>query len=202
MYIVQKNIKILFILFAILTLIQSCKDKPIDTPIPTEVEDAYPNFVDTGANMVAYKVDGKIRVAKNISKLDTSRGFFSCGYFYHDYPKLFFFIAQRFSDESYESIQIDIQDLFTTGEYIIASPDTTSYFGIYNIGSNENNAKQFTTTDEDSGYVYITKIDTIKGFVAGRFEFTARYIFGSSKKRITEGRFDLKYYRNVPGRFN
>ena len=193
MYIVQKSIKTLFILFTILTLIQSCKDKPIDTPIPTEVEDVYPNFVDTGANMVAYKVDGKIRVAKNISKLDTSRGFFSSGYFYHDYPKLYFFIAQRFSDESYESIQIVIQDLITIGKYKLELADTTLYSGTYNIGTNENNAKQFVTNNIDTGYVYITKIDTIKGFVAGRFEFTARYYFGSAKKRITEGRFDLKY---------
>lgn len=193
MCISQKKIKILLILFAILTLIQSCKDKPIDTPIPTEVEDVYPNFVDTGANMVAYKVDGKIRVAKNISKLDSSRGFFSSGYFYHDSPKLFFFIANRISDESYESIQIVIQDLITIGKYKLELADTTLYSGTYNIGTNENNAKQFVTNNIDTGYVYITKIDTIKGFVAGRFEFTARYYFGSAKKRITEGRFDLKY---------
>jgi hypothetical protein len=70
---------------------------------------------------------------------------------------------------------------------------TFSDTGTYNIGTNENNAKQFVTNNIDTGYVYITKIDTIKGFVSGRFEFTARYYFGSAKKRITEGRFDLKY---------
>lgn len=56
------------ILITFISLI-SCKEDPKNapTPIPIEIEDEWPIFVDTGANIVAFKVDGKIRVTKNIS---------------------------------------------------------------------------------------------------------------------------------------
>ena len=45
-----------------------CSEDVKNNPTPVELEDEWPTFVDTGANLVAYKVDGKVRVAKNISR--------------------------------------------------------------------------------------------------------------------------------------
>ena len=185
----------LTILTAFIFLI-SCKEDPktVPTPIPMEVEDEWPIFVDTGANVVAYKVDGKIRVAKNISKLDSTRGYISCFYFLHQEYKRFAFEGSRISDERFESIWIDIGDLQETGIYKLGGNlfffNNGSYFGgPFQFGT------QFSTNDLDSGIINITKIDTIKGFITGTFEFDAEYAFGSNKVKITEGRFDLKYYR-------
>lgn len=189
------NSKYIIILFSIAMLILSCKDKPIDTPSPTEVEDVYPNFVDTGANMVAYKVDGKIRVAKNISKADSGRGYLSCGYSLHEKTKRFYFIGERISDNSFESATIILYDLLTEGTYNLKSTNEVYNIGTFYSGPNESSAKGYKTNQIDSGVVIITKIDTIKGYVTGRFEFTGRYVFGSDTKKITEGRFDVKYYR-------
>lgn len=189
-----------FILLAsiILAFISSCKDndpKTTPTPIPVEVEDEWPDFVDTGANLVAYKVDGKIRVTKNISKLDSTKGYLSCGYSLHDKYKYFFFIGNRISDDTFESVGIFIGDLKDTGLFILGGTSLLFNGGSYSSGTNENNAKQYATSKLDSGYIIVTKIDTIKGVITGRFEFTGQYVFGSQKKKITDGRFDLKYYR-------
>ncbi len=187
----------LLIFLIVLCFYIGCKDDPktIPTPIPIEVEDEWPNFVDTGANMLAYKVDGKIRVAKNISKLDSTSGFLSCGYLFKNEYKLFFFHADRISDEKFESIWIDIGDMPETGIYKLGGNSFFFNNGSYFGGPEEVIAKQYSTTDLDSGILNITKIDTIKGFITGTFEFDAEYAFGTNKVKITEGRFDLKYYR-------
>lgn len=194
----KKTIQLLLIISFIIII--SCKDNdpkstPAPTPIPVEEEDEWPNFVDTGANVVAYKVNGKIRVTKNISKIDSTRGYISCFYFLHQQYKLFAFEGNRISDERFEGIVIEIGDLEQPGMYKIGG---NSYFfnnGSYFGGPEESSAKQYSTNELDSGYIVITKIDTIKGYITGTFEFTGRYAFGTEKKKITEGRFDLKYYR-------
>ena len=186
----------LLILLTSLSFLISCKDDPkiIATPTPVDVEDVWPTFVDTGANMLAYKINGKIRVATNISKTDWTHGVLSCFYLLHENPKHFSFIGNRISDEAFEGIQIVINDLKAIGQFKLESVNT-QYVGAYKKGTNENHAKQHTTNDIDTGYVLITRIDTIKGYITGRFEFTGRYVFGNEKVKITEGRFDLKYYR-------
>lgn len=182
--------------FAIMILLLSSSCKKTDSPIPSpiEIEDEWPNFVDTGANMLAYKVDGKIRVAKNISKKDSTSGFLSCGYLLKNENKRFFFVGNRISDEKIESILMDLGDLEAPGMYKLGGNsfllNNGSYFaGPFQFGT------QYSTNELDSGYITITKIDTVKGFITGTFEFNGEYEFGSNKVKITEGRFDLKNYR-------
>ncbi len=186
----------LLIFLIVLCFYIGCKDDPktIPTPIPIEVEDEWPNFVDTGANMLAYKVDGKIRVAKNISKLNPG-GYLRCFYFSQQQYKRFVIEGDRISDEKFESIWIDIGDMPETGIYKLGGNSFFFNNGSYFGGPEEVIAKQYSTTDLDSGILNITKIDTIKGFITGTFEFDAEYAFGTNKVKITEGRFDLKYYR-------
>lgn len=184
----------ILIFFAILILLISCKEDPKTTPKPIEVEDEWPTFVDTGANVVAYKVEGKIRVVKNISKIDPNKGFLSCFYFLNQQYKRFAFEGDRISDEKFETIKIDIDNLEEPGIYKIGGNidlfNNGSYFaGPYHFGT------QYTTNELDSGIISITKIDTIKGFITGTFEFNGEYVFGSNKVKITEGRFDIKYKR-------
>lgn len=184
----------ILIFFAALFILIGCKDDPQTIPTPVEIEDEWPEFVDTGANMVAYKVDGKIRVVKNISKTDPNKGFLSCFYFLKQQNKRFAFEGDRISDEKIETIKIDIDNLEEPGIYKIGGNidlfNNGSYFaGPYHFG------KQYTTNELDSGIISITKIDTIKGFITGTFEFNGEYVFGSNKVKITEGRFDLKYRR-------
>lgn len=187
---------LIFFIFSTLILF-SCKDEPTPTPTPTpiEVEDEWPTFVDTGANLVAYKVDGRIRVCKNISKIDSTQGFLSCGFGLHENPKYFYLIGERISDETYESVTVSVYNLVDTGKYILENFNTTFNLGSFTTGLNENQSKEYTSNEIDTGYVIVTKIDTIKGFITGRFEFTGRYVFGIETKKISEGRFDVKYYR-------
>lgn len=190
----MKKFKLLYLLTLGIIFI-GCKDNSTTTPTPIEIEDEWPTFVDTGANVVAYKVDGKIRVTKNISKLDSTRGYLSCGYILHEKYKYFFFEGNRISDQTFESVEIYIGDLKDTGLFIIGGTSLWFNGGYYSSGTNENTAKQYATNELDSGYIVITKIDTIRGVITGRFEFNGQYVFGTEKKKITEGRFDLKYYR-------
>lgn len=172
----------------------SCKKTDSPIPLPIEIEDEWPDFVDTGANMVAYKVDGKIRVVKNVSKTNPNIGVLSCGYFLNQVPKYFFIIGNRIEDERFDGITIQIQDLIDTGYYNLDYQDAEN-LASYKIGSNEVTSKPFEQNINDKGFVIITKIDSVNGYITGRFEFDCTYIYGSEKKRITEGRFDVKYYR-------
>lgn len=187
----------LLLLLVLSSYFISCKDDPkiIPTPTPVEVEDEWPTFVDTGANVVAYKVDGKIRVAKNISQLDPTKGYLSCGYSLHDKMKYFYFEGNRISDETFQSVEIHIGNLVDTGLFTLGGNSSLFNGGSYANGTNENTARAFTTSEIDSGYIKISKIDTVKGIITGTFGFSSQYVFGNEKVKITEGRFDLKYYR-------
>ncbi len=178
----------------ILLLSSSCKKTDSPIPSPIEVEDEWPNFVDTGANIVGYKVDGKIRVNKNISTVYPNYWVNSCLYQANDSIKSFYFEANRIADNLFQSVYINISDIKDTGYYKIKGNSGVD-LAVYVEGISPNNNTSYPTNNNDSGYIYISKIDISNQIISGKFEFIGKDFFGSEKKKITNGQFDLKYYR-------
>lgn len=181
------------ILIAFISLV-SCKEDSKTIPTPIEIEDEWPNFVDTGANIVAYKVNGKVRVNKNISTIYPNYWVASCLYQANDSIKSFYFEANRVADDLFQSVYINISDVKDTGYYKI-NGDLGVNLAVYVEGVSPNNIKNYPTNNNDSGYIYISKIDFSNRIISGKFEFIGKDFFGSEKKKITNGQFDLKYFR-------
>lgn len=182
---------ILLLSVVLLMLFNSCNKTDSPIPSPIEIEDEWPNFVDTGANIVAYKVDGKIRINKNLSTKYPELGTITCMYFKDSIQSIFYLETNRITDTSFYSLSISIHKMQDTGVYKLIESELSQ--GVFSIGTNPNNTKPYVSSQNDTGYLHISKIDTSKRIITGDFSFRAKYYFGIDEKKITQGRFDLKY---------
>src|SRR5690606_3980033 len=176
-----------------LSLMSSCKDKDKDQPEPiTEVPLEMPPFTDTGANMFAFKVDGKVVVAQN-STDNGVKPIFAIYLASSNTNKALEIEGRYIKDDYYESAVIRMF-LDSPGVYEISNPNIAGQ-GVYHIGT-DNLTHSYVTNYDKIGQIIITKIDTEKKIIAGKFNFSGRDLFGSdtSIKKITEGQFDVIYY--------
>lgn len=179
------------LIFTCLLSFIGCKVDLPPTPTPVEIEDEWPTFIDTGANIVAYRVNGKIRVSKNISNKYPELYTNICVYIQNELNNYFSFESNRITDEKYNHILIS-KAINDTGLYKIGGSDITA-IGVYLEGESPSKNTPYTANENDSGILYITKIDNIKRIICGKFQFTCKDYYGIEKKEITEGQFDLKY---------
>lgn len=106
--------------------------------------------------------------------------------------------ASRFGDHLFQSISMDVNAPINIGTYRL-----NSYNRLAKFIDEETKCKYQTDSISASGILETTRLDTIKKILSGRFNFVAlKYntddrtsIFKcDSLIKVTEGRFDLKYY--------
>jgi len=156
-----------------------------------------PAYTDTGAEVIAFRVNGKIVISED--RIRRTRGF-SSGFFkpVGEDKYLLFFQGGYWSKDRCEGVRIHIDVIVDTGTFILKeSTFTNDNQGQYYVGPNESLATAYTTRDNLKGYVYIKKIDTIKRIIAGTFEFDAKIFnwFGpeDDSLSVTDGIFDMTY---------
>ncbi len=94
-----------------------------------------------------------------------------------------------------ESVFIYLRKATQTGIYPLNFLTETKPNALFplNYGSVRLGSNEYVTTNVYTGWVNVTKADTLTGIVAGTFEFTAVNRRDPSKAlRVTDGRFDVK----------
>lgn len=186
----MKALNLIFANF-IFVMILSCKDEkpPTPTPIPA---DTIPAYTDTGANVFACKVNGRVVFIKNLPS-DTTPPPIKFVYLTNDsnsaYIKCF---GELIKENYYESISFTLINVTDTGKYKLGVNFNLDN-GTYLIGVNENDNSAYTTGEVDTGEVHILKYDKVNRIISGKFIYNARYFFGDEIIKITDGQFDLKY---------
>jgi hypothetical protein len=153
------------------------KPKPLPEPtLPAETQE--------GKHTFGCLVNGKVwvpRGSKSASHVNSMNADYDGNYFY--------VTASLFSDQVDQSIAIHItQGMNKPGVYLLNNrkesylyfddANTDCYYGLDSL--------------PQSGIIEITKIDTKKFFISGRFSFTLVQP-GCDTIRVTDGRFDVKY---------
>ena len=153
-------------------------------------DDDLPDPSQSGANMMAAKINGK-PWQKNSSwsvmhgdGLDAS---------YSGAKGYFWLMGAREADDFDNSIHLSLSGVKHTGDYTLKEKSSGNY-AILNDYKERNNSKSYLTTAASTGRVTVTKLDTVNRIVSGTFSFRA-YLQGSTTEyvNVTDGRFDVKY---------
>jgi hypothetical protein len=172
--------------------------------LPGCKKDNLPEPSQTGANVIACKVNGKAWIADAGQSFNQKK--FSLLYNSRFKPKRQFVLSgYRITKDGNSHIMLAVEDVRTTGTHSFAF-DTQPYPG--NMVS-QNHASyiqykpsqaEYLTNSRYTGSITFTRVDTINHILAGTFEFTAEHTGspGSSDSpgqtvKVTDGRFDIKY---------
>jgi hypothetical protein len=181
----MKKIRFLPLLL-LLTLFQwGCKDK---LPEPSQ----------SGANVVACKVNGKVWIA---DEGDSFRGKKFTVYYYNDLynKRRFVLYANRIAKDNNSNIVLAVTDVRTTGTHYFSFdtnpyPDNRLFLNHGSYFLNKPDQARYTTSSRYTGSITFTRVDTVRHIFAGTFEFTAANIDGSGQTvKVTDGRFDVNY---------
>jgi len=179
--------KLIFLLLSLTGIINvsSCRKEPINE-MPPETQ--------TGANTFGCLIDDELFVGGCCAPWMQS----AIGGEYHSISKKLYFgaygkIGNKAAGDIYMQIdtpQENITQKFTEARYAPDSDLRPQIATINGIGY------CLTLSTANDGTCVITKFDTIKKIVSGRFEFIGICTSNSDStvtKHITEGRFDLKF---------
>lgn len=167
---------------AALLLLTTCE--PVKLPPETQ----------EGANTFGCRINGKKWVPTG--KRNTFNGSMfpgvNGGFFKIGLDTTFYLYIRAYKDE--ESVQLWARNVTKAGKYELkylteTKPNalTPPNYGSVHFGD------EYVTTNVYTGWVNVTKADTLTGVVAGTFEFTAVNRRDPSKTlRVTDGRFDVK----------
>lgn len=178
-----------YLLLSSLTIIFFSCTKKDDVEVVVE---QMPNYTELGLNTAAFRVNGKLTIAKSI---DNFPPVLSEMYPRHN-TNYFLVRIDRKTPSSYESIMIKIFGIRDTGIYYARNRCEicdSSYISYYN--SRIGNGYMYYATRNHVGVIHITKLDTANRIVAGKFYFTGKLFENGDEKdtiRITEGQFDTK----------
>ena len=144
--------------------------------------DLLPKPTQTGANMMAAKVNGKVW---------QHRGCIGCMGLRVNYDDRILFGITGDNPDQKIGITLIISSLKSIGTYDLKLEGSNNNFGeLYN--SKENII--YLTSNSNTGKVTITKIDLTKKIISGTFEFTAEDENNPSNTiRVTDGRFDVPF---------
>lgn len=188
---------ILQLLICIIVLMYciSCSDNDSPNITPTKIDTLMPAYTDTGANVAAFKINGRKVIAED--KLRRSRSITLLITKNVDSPyAILYLVAAYQSLPWYEGISFSIDNFVDTGYYYLN--DQNEYNpngGQYLVGKADIPLIRFHTTDEYSGWVHIKKYDREKKILSGTFEFQALDLYGwYGNVSITDGIFDATYY--------
>lgn len=189
----------ILLLFLTIVLI-SCKDET-KSVTPTNMVFEMPPYTDTGANVLAYKTNGV--VYRNYDYTGSSDEVMCMRFIDIDAPEkgyILYLEGNTIEKDIFHSVNITIQGVDHVGRYYLKQSNIDNRnAGEFKIGRSELIFSFFNTTDEYTGYIDITKLDTTNNIVAGRFDFKTKFNdFGTPSIdtfAITSGQFDLKYYQ-------
>lgn len=189
---------ILFFLLSVFALL-SCEEKQVGLePSQTVSKDTVmPAYTDTGANTLAYKVNGEVIrsanwinyttgiVALRMKSIDPQEGY------------LLVVEGQTVTRSKYQSVVIKLSNVLDTGKYIAKESNLNNYNQMqYIIGKDADINSTYVTTDLHKGYIHLKKLDTLNKIAAGTFYFTGKlFLWGEEKDtlQISEGQFDVKF---------
>ncbi len=148
--------------------------------------DQLPKPTQTGADMMAAKINGKVWQKKACFSCIGGGSGLSV-----NYDNTYFFGVTGQNNDQKITVSIVIPELKATGSYELNSKIPINSYARVN-DSNQNIL--FYTSNASKGTVIITKLDTNNKIISGTFEFTAEDESNPNNIiRVTEGRFDVKY---------
>lgn len=164
-----------YILFVFLVLFSSFNCKKDDLPKPTQ----------TGANIMAAKVNGKTWEKKACwSCTGGGDGLIV------DYDDRAFFAVTGEDPDQGLIIALAITSLKSTGTYQLTSKNL-NFARLFK----SNEGKYYFTSINNTGTVTITKLDLTKKIISGTFELTAEDENNPANTiRVTGGRFDVTFF--------
>ncbi len=116
-------------------------------------------------------------------------------------PGFYWIRTQMFNEDNNKWFELEIYQVFEEKEYRFETDSIhIEYFDDFKHCYYSNYSEYFEKYN-DTGYIHITKLDTIRGIISGTFAFTLTNIpyvddtaaTCDSVIRITDGRFDLKF---------
>lgn len=157
--------------------ILSCKKDPL--PKPTQ----------TGANMMACRVNGEKWIAGDYL---TTKG--APTGWYDKQNKVLNIYGKHIDKRLNRTITITVKNVAATGTYsLVNSPFSQGFCGIFDFRPD----KYYYTDYQNSGSITFTRFDTVNRIYSGTFSFKAtRYVATNVANstdviRITDGRFDV-----------
>ena len=142
----------------------------------------------TGSNSMSAKVDGKSWSRKPCWEcIGGGKGLRI------DYDDRDYFALQGQDPDFGMTIEFAIYSMPGVGTYQLNSTYSLSNKNI-NVALLFKNNKEYTTTEQSTGVINITKVDLLKKIVSGTFTFTAEEEGNPANTiQVTDGRFDVTF---------
>ena len=177
--------KKLLVALSILAFVTACKKDVDELPPATQ----------SGANTFGAKVDGKFWIPQGFGPVPANDILYA-----HFVPGRDLYIeAKNFASSPNETeFRLFIKGVTATGTYMFNSissgyPSTAVSYAYY-VKRNITPENEWITSNQYTGSVTITALDTIARFVSGTFQFNAINLYNNPiPLTVTEGRFDVEY---------
>ncbi|MDQ6482154.1 DUF6252 family protein [Dyadobacter sp. LHD-138] len=179
----KPNINLYASMLTVLLLFGACDKGPELTPATQD-----------GKNTFSCKVNGKVWIPKGSSSLGGTIKPIYGGFLWNVVTDSVDISIGAYLTNSYDdqldlylkSFKLGVHRLNqkTLSEGATLNPKN---YGLFRAA----NGRSYITSEINTGWINLTKADTISGIIAGTFEFTAASGSGEIVK-ITEGRFDIK----------
>lgn len=173
----------------------ACDDSSSTNTATPKQEIVMPPYTDTGGNVFAFRVDGRLVIAED--KLKRTSGIIASYFTLFDSSETYLYLEGFYqSKDRYESVVLDIEHVTDTGLYIakLAGFNGSNNQVKYRIGTELNFVRAYVTTDQSKGYVHILKIDRDKKIISGKFSFRGElFMWGDDVVTVTDGQFDVVY---------
>lgn len=197
----MKKIKLhayLFLAIMISALYSCEQNKEVIEPKQTvSIDTLMPAFTDTGANTLAYRVNGVVVRSGNWINYTTGITAFRIQSTKLEDGYILYLEGQSVTNGKFQSIVLELSNVIDTGLYVAKEPTNQYYNQIkYRVGKDPDINSTYVTTDLHKGYIHIKKLDTLHKIVAGTFYFTGKlFLWGEEKDtlQISEGQFDVKF---------
>jgi len=151
----------------------SCKDDIDPNKLPPETH--------VGRNIVGCYVNGDLWIAyKNLAP---------------SFQSDIWAMIEKKDNNTQLTVEARRRDLETGFHFFVMNPKENENLPIQSIGFNLIENGTCRGDYENCGSVFITKLDTIKNIISGRFSFTLKCKDSTSVVKVTDGRFDISYYK-------
>ena len=87
------------------------------------------------------------------------------------------------------------RDTETSLSFVVMNPRENEKLSIQEVGFNLLKDEACNGYYQNIGSIFITKLDTIKNIVSGRFSFTLKCKDSTSVVNVTDGRFDISLFK-------
>jgi hypothetical protein len=170
---------VFFIIASAILLSSQCKKPKNEILLPPETQ--------TGANVIGFKADGKIYIAK-YAKVSADYLFLT---FPYPYSNGYFLTLWGKEQNKWvigiltDSLQVFEGQIYPLNNYPYTNETAWAVY--------KNSGKEYYTREYLQGELKITKLDSINKIISGTFWFDAIDTLSNTTVQIREGRFDLQY---------